>query len=240
MIRTNTNNVLVLAPHPDDESFGCGGTIKQITSSGGNVDVVFMTRGENGVEHDAPATMTVYQGLAQQRSQEAIAACRILGVRAASFLGGHDGHLDRQPELFGEVLRVLHQGGYRSVFCPWPHDGHPDHAATYGMLAAALPHYPYPIEVWLYEVWTPLEPNMVIPIDSTIDAKLEAMRAHASQLKVMDYLTAFRALAQYRSLLYTSSKYAEAFYTCDSQQLIDGQSFPWQAHRPAAEMSFTG
>jgi N-acetylglucosamine malate deacetylase 1 len=237
MIRITSNDVLVLAPHPDDESFGCGGTIKQIASSGGNVDVVFMTRGENGAgDNDGPVAPAMQERLARQRSQEAGLACGVLGVRTVIFLPGRDGHLSMQPELSATLLRFLGQGGYRSVFCPWPLDGHPDHAATFDILAAALRLFPRPIETWLYEVWTPLEPNMVIPIDSTIDAKLEAMRAHASQRGARDYSAAFLALAQYRSLFYPSSKYAEAFYTCDSRQLIDQREFPWPARRPPAAM----
>jgi N-acetylglucosamine malate deacetylase 1 len=174
-------SVLVLAPHPDDESFGCGGTVRLLTSSGGQVDVVYLTRGELGAENVESTTLGDQERLAVQRSDEGRQACRVLGVSGVQFLAGRDGHLRSQPELAAEILRILADGQYRSVFCPWPLESHRDHAATFDMLVAALGQYPHQIEVWLYEVWTPLEPNMVIPIDSAIEAKVEAMRVHASQ-----------------------------------------------------------
>jgi N-acetylglucosamine malate deacetylase 1 len=221
MIRTTPQEVLVLSPHPDDESLGCGGTAQLIASSGGHVDVVYMTRGEMGLEAGVQASQTVQKGLAERRSREALEACHILGVRRVSFLNGPDGRLDKHLELSDEILKLLHAHDYRSVFCPWHGDGHSDHRATFAMLLDALRRYPKEIGVWLYEVWTPLPPNMVIPIDATLDVKLAAIQAHQSQLAVMDYATAFRALAQYRSLFCPFSKVAEAFYTCDKSDLIE-------------------
>jgi len=221
-----SQNVLVLSPHPDDESFGCGGTVKLISSSGGRVDVVYMTHGELGFESGTQVNYALQENLSRQRTREALLACRILGVASASFLEGHDGRLHLQPELFREILGILERGDYRSVFCPWPHDGHSDHHATYEMLLQALRYYSREIDVWLYEVWTPMEPNMVIPIDAVIDAKMAAMEAHRSQMEAFDYRTAFRSLSQYRSLFCPSSHYAEAFFTCESRALCEDPDLP--------------
>jgi LmbE family N-acetylglucosaminyl deacetylase len=232
--------VLVLSPHPDDEAFGCGGMIKQITSAGGAVDVLYMTRGENGREMEAPASKADQESLAQLRTAEALAACQILGVRSVAFLDGRDNHLSHQPELYRGILQALQQGGYRSVFCPWPFDGHADHAATHEMLLAALRRYQRDLQIWLYEVWMPLEPNMVISIDQSIDAKIAAMQAHASQMQCRNYASAFTALAQYRGLLQPPSRYAEAFFTCDRQQLLDAIDLPWGARHRRSEMQAVG
>ena len=220
MIYSAPQKALVLAPHPDDEALGCGGTIKLITSSGGTVDVLYMTRGEMGLETTQGVAQSVQDELAQQRSLEAREACRILGVRKVDFLAGRDSHLKQEPELWRGVWQALQADSYRSVFCPWHNDNHADHAATFQILLAALRSYPDDIDVWLYEVWTPLESNIAIPIDSTIHSKLEAIGAHQSQRSCADFPRAFRALAQYRALLCPLSKYAEAFFTTDREQLI--------------------
>jgi LmbE family N-acetylglucosaminyl deacetylase len=226
-----SQNALILAPHPDDETLGCGGTIKLISSGGGHVEVVFLTRGELGLEPGTEAAQAACDGLAERRTQEALAACQLLGIANATFLDGPDGRLHTQPELSANLANLLESHDYRSVFAPWPRDGHSDHATTFELLRAALMHSGKELDVWLYEVWTPLEPNMIIPIDSTIEAKREAIRAYQSQLETMDYLTAFQALAQYRSLLCAPAKYAEAFFTCDSTALLDGRDFPWLARQ---------
>ena len=220
MIRSTPQKALVLAPHPDDEALGCGGTIKLIASSGGTVDVVYLTRGERGVELGARPSPELQDELARQRSAEGEEACRILGVSSVRFLTGRDSHLDQEPDLWRDVWSALEADHYRSVFCPWQHDGHADHVACFELLLAALRHRPRDIDVWLYEVWTPLGANMVIPIDSTIHCKLEAIRAHKSQMATMNYARAFRALAQYRSLFCPSTRYAEAFMMLDCQELL--------------------
>jgi N-acetylglucosamine malate deacetylase 1 len=221
VISSTRQKALVLAPHPDDETLGCGGTIKLITSGGGTVDVLYLTRGELGGEPRGDVPPGVQQEIAgQQRSEEAEAACRILGGREVQFFEGRDGQLGREPRLWHAVWEALEADHYRSVFCPWQNDGHSDHTATFRLLASAIGHRPGEIEVWLYEVWTPLSPNMTIPIDSTIHAKLEAIRAHKSQMAMMNYARAFRALAQYRSLFCPSSRYAEAFSIMDREELL--------------------
>jgi LmbE family N-acetylglucosaminyl deacetylase len=227
-----SQEVLVLAPHPDDETFGCGGTIKLISSSGGFVDVVYLTRGEMGSELGTKAPLVTQEDLAQRRSAEALAACRVLGVRNVSFLPGRDGQLHLQPELADEIRRLVLRTNYRSVFCPSGNDAHSDHRATFTMLLSALANAETDLNIWLYEVWTPLSANMFVPIDAAIESKLEAMRAHASQAGALDYVTAFRALAQYRSLFCPPSKFAEAFYTCDRRSLLEDRDrraeyLPW-------------
>jgi LmbE family N-acetylglucosaminyl deacetylase len=228
----SVQTALVLSPHPDDESLGCGGTIKLISSSGGQVDVVYMTRGRMGVEPGARATPDVQEGLAKRRTAEAEEACRILGVNSVTFLEGRDTRLATQPQLAQDILRLLLAKPYHSIFCPWPRDSHTDHMATYQLLHWALRQYNQDIDVWLYEVWAPLEPNIAIAIDTTIEAKIQAIRAHQSQMAVVDYETAFRGLAAYRSLNCPSAKYAEAFFTCDSLSLLKGQDLPWLKKPP--------
>lgn len=205
--------VLVIAPHPDDEAFGCGGTIRLLTTSGVPVDVLFMTRGERGTEEHEKHSPEKLQQTALIRAAEARESCAALGVRAVDFLEGEDANLHNQPHLAGELLRRIVEGGYNRVFSPWPHDGHSDHKATFQLLKRALIAYDQPIDVWLYEVWTPLRPSICIPIDTMIEAKIAAMEAHRSQLDCLGYKAAFLGLAAYRSLFCPTSKYAEAFMT---------------------------
>src|SRR6476619_5514994 len=98
--------VLVLAPHPDDETFGCGGTIRMLADRGVAIDVAFLTRGEQGVEggngnpHDE-------HNLAETRIQEARNACAVLGARNVIFLRGSDTRLGEETELAAEIAQLL-------------------------------------------------------------------------------------------------------------------------------------
>src|SRR5260221_7913377 len=98
--------VLVLAPHPDDETFGCGGTIRMLTKRGVAVDVAFLTRGEMGLQGHAPSAQ-VSREMAETRSREARAACGVLGVRQITFLNGHDMQLQSEPGHVAAIAELL-------------------------------------------------------------------------------------------------------------------------------------
>lgn len=210
--------ILVLAPHPDDETFGCGGTLKLLSDAGALIDVLFLTRGELGTETNIPDTLDLQFALAATRTQEAADACSTLGVRHTYFLNGSDGKLAQQTALVAELCGVL-QHSYRRIFCPHAGETHPDHRATFALLRTAARQLALRSEVWLYEVWTPLLANMFVPIDHVIEQKLAAMQCHRSQLAILDYSLAFQGLARYRALFSPPSKFAEAFFVCDADSL---------------------
>lgn len=211
---------LVIAPHPDDETFGCGGTIRLIAESGTPVDVVFMTRGELGHEDGQALSEEQRTALAQQRTAEAIEACKALGVRRISFLEGKDTFLGEQIQLASDLLSALNDQAYRRVFCPWKHDGHKDHQATFALMQTALQAYPGPMQVWLYEVWTPLGFNMLIPIDRTIPHKKKAIQQYRSQLPQLNYREGFLGLSAYRSTFCPPANFAEAFFVCTKEEML--------------------
>jgi LmbE family N-acetylglucosaminyl deacetylase len=231
-----TPKTLVLSPHPDDESLACGGTLKLIADDGGHIDVLYMTSGDKGFFPNVESSTREREQLATIRQAEAREACRILGVQKVAFLPGQDGMLHMQQELADPILAALKAHKYRSIFCPWPLDRHSDHAATCSMLIKALERYSEEVEIWLYEVWTPMPANRFICIDASVEAKFEAFGAHKSQAALLNYADAFRGLARYRSLFCPPAIYAEAYYNCDSRTLLRNEDLPWSGmrleHRP--------
>src|SRR5262245_59164913 len=99
MLAAHEQKILVIAPHPDDETLGCGGTIKLLTNAGARVDVLYTTRGENGLFSPELAAPEERQQLAERRTREAEAACKLLGVSHIDFLPGHDGLVADEPQL---------------------------------------------------------------------------------------------------------------------------------------------
>jgi LmbE family N-acetylglucosaminyl deacetylase len=217
----NQKTILVLAPHPDDESLGCGGTVKLLTQAGMQVDVVLMTRGENGLDAPGQQPAAVHEQLAARRETEARASCEVLGVRDVQFLTGIDGGLSHQPHLAKPLISILQAASYQRVFAPWYGESHPDHVATFRLLQRAIAESGVRPAIWLYEVWTPLSPTDHVPIDATMSAKREAITKHESQLDCLDYLSAFVGLAAYRALACPPSKYAEAFLTMDTHAFLN-------------------
>lgn len=119
--------VAVLA-HPDDESFGMGGTLARYAAQGAAVHVVLATRGEAGIPGVVPSRAGAI------REAEARAACTILGVRSLRFLDYLDGQLAQVDDntaverLIGQ-LRLL-RPDVVVTFGPDGISGHPDHIAV--------------------------------------------------------------------------------------------------------------
>ncbi len=98
---SKNSRLLVVAPHPDDESLGAGGLIQRVLGLGGRVKVLFMTNGDGypeGVEkedHIAHPTENDYRKYGVERTEEALKALSTLGVekRDVVFLGFPDGGL---------------------------------------------------------------------------------------------------------------------------------------------------
>lgn len=206
---------MVIAPHPDDESLGCGGTIKLLTEANTAVDICFLTRGEQGTEAPELGTQRTEAELAGVRSREAQDASRVLGADRIFFLDGRDGRLAEDRKLAGRLIELLAANYYTQAFVPWHRDAHPDHRAAFQFFQTALHHVPEITNIWLYEVWSPLSPNNYVPIDGTLDAKRQAILAHRSQLACLNYWDAFLGLASYRALSCPPSRYAEAFFVLD-------------------------
>jgi LmbE family N-acetylglucosaminyl deacetylase len=185
--------ILVIAPHPDDESLGCGGLLAWAAKTGRRADVLFLTDGEGS--HPGSVVFPPMQ-LAQIRIREAMAATALLGIPAGSvdFLHLPDGSLPGMPDsTFARVkegLRVVMQKLAPCVVCVTaPADPHGDHQRAYELAAAAVAGLPgcrllcYPIWSWTTPagVEMPQPQGFRVDIASEIEAKSKAIAAHASQ-----------------------------------------------------------
>ncbi len=121
--------LLLLLAHPDDETFGPGGTIARYAREGVDVTLVTATRGEAGMLGEPPVTDRDHLG--DVRSAELLRAAAILGVRDVVFMGFRDGGLDAVPreriveKAVGEIRRVRPQ--VIVGFGPEGVSRHPDH-----------------------------------------------------------------------------------------------------------------
>ena len=208
--------VLVLAPHPDDETIGCGGSLYLHAKNGDKVSVVFLTSGELGLSHLPKSTAW------QIREAEARRAARILKVRELRFLRCSDWTLLSEIPKAARLLRpILRKTAPELIYLPHPEDGHPDHQATLLILSEALKSVKLPhLKLRFYEVWTPLSNHDVVnDITSSMKQKIKALRAHKSQLKDFDYVRAVTGLNQYRGALAAKTQFAEVFREISVSQL---------------------
>ncbi len=125
--------ILVIAPHPDDETLGCGGTLASHASKGDRVVVAFLTSGELGIKSASPEQVWAV------REKEASEAARVLSVASISFLRCPDWFLGDNIDAAGAALRPLLQREQPDlIYVPHTLEWHPDHKAAQPVLAAAL------------------------------------------------------------------------------------------------------
>lgn len=188
--------VLVIAPHPDDDAIGCGGTLARLAARGSRIDVTYVTDGSRSHRSKRfPPTV-----LRDIREGEARAALDCLGIATEpQFLRAPDGGLgDLDACARAELSRVLRRriGTSRAdiVFAPWPGDPHPDHVATAALVGTALAGSARRPELFWYTVWLPVRgdgserrglaevTDVSIALNaSEIERKREAIMAHRSQ-----------------------------------------------------------
>jgi LmbE family N-acetylglucosaminyl deacetylase len=201
-------NVLVVAPHPDDESIGCGGAVCLHRRRGEPVHLAFLTSGERGIDGTPPETVR------SVREAEARRAAAVLDVGRVDFLHLPDlGLLDAVEPAARRLAAVLRASPPGIIYLPHPAEAHPDHQAALPIVRAAVALAGGgPPELRTYEVWTPLTaydwPEDITPV---MARKLQAVRCYVSQLRTFRYDRAVRGLNQYRGALAAHCRYAEVF-----------------------------
>jgi LmbE family N-acetylglucosaminyl deacetylase len=190
---------LVVAGHPDDSEFGCGGTAALWSREGWEFYYLVCTDGSKGsADPDMPP-----EKLVPLRREEQRAAARRLGVKDVFFLGYADGELTRSRELLGDVVRHIRRLKPYAVFTHDPEAiiigdsfvNHSDHR-TAGMVAidAVYPaardrwNFPEHIEEGLEPhnvkeiyIWGSERANFIVDITDVVDTKIEALLEHKTQ-----------------------------------------------------------
>jgi len=213
--RARARRVAVLAPHPDDDVIGCGGTLRKHCLAGDAVTVIYLTDGARGRDHAAPPDPET----AAERRREASEAAGILGIQDLRFLDFTDGELSPGTETAERILLELERVNPRAVFLPFLLDAHRDHRAANRAFAQAVRRWKEPMDVYAYEVWTPLPANRLVDISSVAADKERASRMHASQMEHTDLVATTLGLNRFRSMSVSRGKgFCEAFFSQDASR----------------------
>ena len=179
--------VVVVAPHPDDEVLGVGGTLRVLNDLGLPVRVVAVTDGEASHPGSQAITPTALAAVRAQESERALAQ---LGLHCpVDRLGLPDGQIERhEDELAGKLGPLLDGAGL--VLTTWRHDGHPDHEASGRATAAAAAELGVPLAEYLVWTWNWAAPG---------DARVPWDRARRVPLSPPVRRTKQQAVAEFRS-----------------------------------------
>jgi LmbE family N-acetylglucosaminyl deacetylase len=201
-------NVLVVAPHPDDEVLGCGGTIARHAKAGDRVRVAIVTRG-------IPELCTKSDNVEIVR-KELSAAHHLLGVEQVGYLDFPAAKLNVVPayEIAAAIKNVIDAFQPTIVYAPHWGDVHLDHKITYlSTLVACRPCNQHQVlRLLCYETLSETEwgtpaaadafmPTVYTEITDYLSVKLEAFACYRSQLRVAPHprsVDGIRSLAQLR------------------------------------------
>jgi LmbE family N-acetylglucosaminyl deacetylase len=208
--------VAVLAPHPDDDVLGCGGTLIKHKNSGHSISTITFTDGSLGDPSFADKSELI-----EEREKESQKAATIVGISRCEFLREKDQELKSTDTVVMRLNDLLLEIKPDLVYLPFFLDNHPDHIATNTIFYRVVQNSKVKFKCCFYETWSPLFPNLLVDISNEMDLKVKAIEEFKTQLKQLDYVRISKGLNSYRSMLFgKSSTYAEAFYMMPINEYI--------------------
>jgi LmbE family N-acetylglucosaminyl deacetylase len=208
-------SILIVAPHPDDETLGCGGAIALLCQLNIAVKVLVVSDGTkshpNSLAYPPPA-------LKKLREQESLAALAILGVapEAVTFLGMPDGGvlaggageisnkikeyqnaMSEPSYAIASISQYLNELAPSIIFLPWRKDPHPDHRASWQLFTVATKNLTNPPRIVEYPIWdwdTEQRGNFAdsinawrLDITNVLELKQQAIAKYRSQISDLIY-----------------------------------------------------
>lgn len=202
MPKSSRKRLLVIAAHPDDETFGCGGTIALEVAQGAEVTVCCLT--------GTPS-----------RHRELKAACKVLGAKVIA-LNGKDLHLT-VSKVTDALIPIIQEVQPDVLISHGAEDYHPDHRVVHQAFQRAAEWAGHstqykkkawrPQRLFSMEINTLLAaPTLMVNISDVIELKTQAISEYPSQLeKTEDYYLSFNLQKARLRGLQAGCEYAEAF-----------------------------
>ena len=213
-------NILVIAPHPDDETLGCGGTLLRHIDEG---DKVYWLIG---------TTITEQLGFSPERlnsrQNEIAKVFKFYGFTGYKQLSFNATELDQVPKskLVKEISKHVNEVKPHTMYIPYRNDVHSDHAQIFDASVACTKSFRYPFieKVCVYETLSETEfgmrtddsgfkPNMWVDISNYLERKIEIMKLFKSEVKEHPFprsIKCIKSLANLRGS-FAGSEYAESF-----------------------------
>ena len=219
--------ILVISPHPDDETLGCGGTILKNIKNGHQVHWLNMTK------------MNLLEGYSKRkinlREKEIKKVLKLYGIKTFNSLNFSSAKLDTYPmkDIIKAVNMVINKVKPEIIYAPSIYDNHSDHKITHEAIKSCIKWFRQNSvkKVLTYEVLSETNisfnrkkqflPNVYEDISKHINKKIKIMQIYSSELNKHPFPRNKKAIISLAILRGTQSgfKYAEAF-----ELLIDRNS----------------
>jgi LmbE family N-acetylglucosaminyl deacetylase len=171
--------VCCLGGHPDDPESGCGGVLARFAQAGASVSIIYLTRGEAGIEGKTHAESAAI------RSREAEEACQILGAKPI-FAGQTDGDTVLSNDSLRQMQEIIASQSPDILFTHWPIDTHKDHQTASLLAIQTWVRGGHPFDLYFFEVCAGAQtmtfsPTDYVDISAVQELKRKAVFCHVSQ-----------------------------------------------------------
>jgi LmbE family N-acetylglucosaminyl deacetylase len=211
--RFKDRSVLVLAPHPDDEIIGCGGTLLRLQSAGARITVLQATDGSDAAAlQDQPAHIRT-----TIRLEEAAVVAQRLDARLVCWKEDNANFLEK-PELVQRLSRLIRTERPALIFVPFVTDIHPDHMTLSRILSAVVvADGVTDAEILNYEVWSLTPTNRYCDVTSVMPEIADLLLLYKTAMKVDDFVHFCQSRNYYNALIHQNVQgFAEAFLAVPS------------------------
>ncbi len=210
-------NILVLAPHPDDEIFGCGGALALHAKRGDQIMIAIITDGGgNG-------------SCVELRKQESRKAAQVIGAPPPEFWDLPDRGLSGLPELSTLILEAINKFKVDLLYLPSPSEIHPDHRATSLATMDAIVSLKKDIGLAFYEIGIPVRPTHLLDITRVATVKSSAAECFASQNSLQNYYLQINGLNKFRTYTLPAPVQLAEAYVYTRSSLLEKGYWPFPA-----------
>lgn len=211
MTKPDAQRALVISPHQDDDVLSSGGTILKLISDGCKVKVVYLT--SDSKSEDAN----------NELEQETKEVSRQLGTDL-EFWRYPTKKISIDEASKSRLIKLYFEFKPEVVFLPFLTDDHDDHRRTVHLFYESFKDLKkLSFEIWAYQVYSTVLPNIVVDITDSINEKLRLINIWQSRKKGRDWAHYIGGLNAFncRFLNTNQPKYAETFFVLPAHEYIE-------------------
>lgn len=215
--------ILIIAPHPDDDVIGMGGTIAVKAKEGYKFTIVYVTNGGGSSKSPEYEKLSKNE-MIKLREQEAIQSIVPLvdDVKTVKqiFIGLESSTLFENPEVFtGELGKIIKDKAFKEIYIPYPEDRHATHNVVASLSLNVIREKTKNAEIYAYETWDPIPVvgnTIFVDISKYYKQKLSAVSCHRSQCSITPFDEGIIAKNRYNAVFKdinskNKMEYAEIF-----------------------------
>ena len=221
------NNILIIAAHQDDETIGCGGSIKKWHLENKTINLVLFTDGSTGIDQ-----LNLYDSITEVRNKELDQVKNILGINKVVSLNEKCQSIQNNQITFHKVIKLIREYKPDLIITHSSIDKHRDHRTINEIVVEACWKAQEDIhpelgkqhkikDLWAFEI-TDLLPKVdyVVDITDTYNYKIKAMNTYNSQHNIMKGINNhLKGMALCRGYM-IEKMYGEAFVSISKQPVI--------------------